>query len=104
MDLEPAKHFVSEFFCRNRFTSEAEQVGLGRGCALDLSKVHWSHSLMTLNEEKDLVLDQKFTGRLKDMESVAKTSTGLPMFLLITDINTWLEVVLDTESTQTCWS
>ena len=95
MGLEPAKYFVSEFFCKDRFTSKAEQVGLGRGCAF---------GLMTLSEKKDLVLEQEFTGWLKDMESVAKTLMGLPMFLLITDINTWLEVVLDPESTQTCCS
>ena len=59
---------------------------------------------MTLNEKKDLVLEQKFIGWLKDIEGVAKTLIGLPMFLLITDINTWLEVVLDPDSTQTCWS
>ena len=95
MGLEPAKYFVSEFFCKDRFTSKAEQVGLGRGCAF---------GLMTLNEKKDLALEQEFTGWLKDMGSVAKTLMGLPMFLLITDINTWLEVVLDPESTQTCCS
>ena len=59
---------------------------------------------MKLNEKEDLVLEQEFTGWLKDMERVAKTLAGLSMFLLITDINTWLEVVLDPESTQTCCS
>ena len=95
MGLEPAKCFVLEFSCRDRFTSKAEQVGLGRGCAF---------VLMTLNEKEDLVLEQEFTGWLKDMERVAKTLAGLSMFLLITDINSWLKVVLVPESTQTCCS
>ena len=37
MGLEPAKYFVSEFFCKDRFTSKAEQFGLGRGWAFDLT-------------------------------------------------------------------
>ena len=59
---------------------------------------------MKLNEKEDLVLEQEFTGWLKDMERVAKTLAGLSMFLLITDINSWLKVVLVPESTQTCCS